>query len=140
MIEEKSTRDTARISLVGNHQAAKAQPMAMAPSRMTGRGAGRRRRGKAARTRQVNRFLRQVIRQMRITARHSGQKRTHWGLIVPDQFAEGVLVVSKQDTSDEIGITQGHEALFRCRGIPFFELPLRQKAEADQERNEAQTP
>ena len=61
------------------------------------------------------RFLRQVIRQMRITPRHSGQKRAHWGLIAPDEFAERVLLVSKQDTSDEIGITQGHEALLRFR-------------------------
>jgi len=58
------------------------------------------------------RFLRQVIRQMRITARHSSQKRAHWGLIAPDQFAEGVLVVIEQDASDEIGISKGHWALF----------------------------
>src|SRR5437879_3284649 len=65
------------------------------------------------------RFLRQIIGQMRITMGHARQEGAHRRLIATHQFAECVVVLVRQNASDQVCVRKGH-ALLRRLLVPDF--------------------
>ena len=50
------------------------------------------------------RFLSEVVRQSNVASRELPQKTADSGLVVTDQFSEGVMIVIEKDAGDEISI------------------------------------
>jgi len=54
-------------------------------------------------------LLRQIIRQVRIPARHAREERPHGRLMPPHQLGEGIPIFARQDADDEVCVGEGHE-------------------------------
>ena len=54
------------------------------------------------------RFLGQIVRERNIGPNELPEQTAHAGLMIPDQFREGVMVVIKKNACDEVCIGERH--------------------------------
>src|SRR3954447_22205429 len=52
-------------------------------------------------------FLRQIVGQMGVPLRHAHEEAAHGGLVVANEFAEGIGILLRKDASNQISVSQG---------------------------------
>ena len=74
---------------------------------------------------------------MRVAPRQPRQERTHRRLIAPDQLAESVLVLARQNPGDKIGVGEGHvlSGWLPVGLILLFHKPYNQECHANEEHD-----
>jgi hypothetical protein len=88
-------------------------------------------------------LLRQIIRESDVRSSKLTQQTAHGGLMPPNQLTESVLVVIDKNSCDQVCISQLHGRRLRYRRrivLLRIQLPYKQIASPDQERNKSQGP
>src|SRR4030095_7887577 len=88
-------------------------------------------------------LLRQIVGKSDVRSTKLTQQTAHGGLMPPNQLTESVLVVIDKNSCDQVCISQLHDRRLRYRRrivLLCIQLPYKQIASADQERNQAEGP